>query len=343
MKKKLFLGLLAAAAVSFTACQKDEVISEMPQDNTIGFGTYVGRDAQTKAVVTNIGTMENADYAGFGVFAYYTGATNYTDGQTSFAPSFMNNVNVYYQSDWKYDNPKYWPNQTDKISFFAYAPYVQTANAIITDFSNTTTKADPVIKFATPVNVNEQIDLLYANNKNQTQTGGTVEFTFNHALSRIGFKVKTNRTDYKVTISKITLTGDFNTSGTLNLSTGTWSDENAETNTDTYELNFTTANDISNTSGIQIAALEGYVMVIPTTFVESSKLSVSVEYSYQYEVSSGVWSPATPDTREGNIVTTFAQGCAYTLVMTLDPLSPIEFDVTDVTGWDPEDGTDVTI
>ena len=343
MKKKLLLGLLAAAAVSFTACQKDEVISEMPQDNAIGFGTYVGRDAQTKADVTNIGTMENADYAGFGVFAYYTGTTDYTDGQTSFAPSFMNNVRVYYQSGWKYDNKKYWPNSTEKISFFAYAPHVATADAIITGFSNETTKADPTINFTTPTDVEDQIDLLYANNKNQTQTDGTVEFTFNHALSRIGFKVKTERTDYRVTISKITLTGDFNTSGTLNLCTGTWSGEDTEANQDTYELTFNTANNINSTSGTAIEATEGYVMAIPTTFEESSKLNVSVNYTYQYEVSTGVWSTATSDTKNGSIATTFAKGNAYTLVMTLDPLQPIEFTVTSVEGWSPEDGTNVAI
>lgn len=344
MKKKLFLGLLAAAAVSFTACQKDEVISEMPQDNAIGFGTYVGRDAQTKADVTNIDAMKEAGYAGFGVFAYYTGDVDYTDGQTSYAPSFMNNVKVYYNAtDWKYDNTKYWPNSTEKISFFAYAPYVETAGAIITDYSNTTTKADPTINFTTPTEVEDQIDLLYANNKNQTQTDGTVEFTFNHALSRIGFKVKTNRTDYKVTISKITLTGDFNTSGTLNLSTGTWSGENTETNPDTYVLNFTTANETNSTSGTAIEADEGYVMAIPTTFEELSKLNVSVNYTYQYEVSTGVWSTPTPDTKNGSIATTFAKGNAYTLVMTLDPLQPIEFTVTSVEGWSPEEGTDVTI
>ena len=45
MKRKLFLGLLAAAAVLFTACQKDQTLSEVTEDNTaIGFGTYVGRN-----------------------------------------------------------------------------------------------------------------------------------------------------------------------------------------------------------------------------------------------------------------------------------------------------------
>lgn len=70
MKKKLFLGLLAAAAVSFTACQKDEVISEMPQDEAISFNTYLGRGAQTKGTVVETTQLQTQ---GFGVYAYYTG------------------------------------------------------------------------------------------------------------------------------------------------------------------------------------------------------------------------------------------------------------------------------
>ena len=107
MKKKLFLGLLAAAAVSFTACQKDEVISEMPQDNAIGFGTYVGRDAQTKADVTNQAAMENAGYAGFGVFAYYTENNPYAN---TFTHDFMNNQSVKWDSKWDYNPKKYITN-----------------------------------------------------------------------------------------------------------------------------------------------------------------------------------------------------------------------------------------
>lgn len=340
MKKKLLLGLLAAAAVSFTACQKNEVISEMPQDNAIGFGTYVGRDAQTKATVINetaLGTQ------GLGVFAYYTGASDYASATE---PKFMYNEKVWNESGWKYTNTKYWPGNEQKISFFAYAPYVSTADAIITALPDANTEGDPTIGFAVPETVTNQIDLLYATPvKNAFE--GTVNFTFNHALTRIGFKVKTARTDYRVNISSITLTGDFNTAGTLNLNTGTWSGENNETTSDSYELNFTTATNINSTEGVAINATEGYVMTIPTNF-SSGNLSVSVTYTYEYKVSDGVWAAAVNDTKDGNVTVNFEKGKAYTLVMTLDPLTPIQFNVTAVTGWDEthggfNPGTDVTI
>lgn len=344
MKKKLFLGLLAAAAVSFTACQKDEVINEVPQDQAIGFGTYVGRDAQTKATVTDLNAMKHEDYSGFGVFAYYTGNDDYPVNNTTIAPAFMNNVKVWYDTDlnpdaWNYAPLKYWPGNGQQVSFFAYAPYVNAPDAKITTLPAADVAADPTIGFSVPTTVSAQIDLLYASVKDASSN--PVNFTFNHALTRIGFKVKTAREDYRVNISSITLTGDFNTVGTLNLNTGTWS-VTEEANPDTYQLNFNPVATVSNTTGTSINANEGYVMTIPTDFT-SSNLSVSVTYTYEYQVSNGVWAAAVNDTKEGNVAVNFQQGKAYTLLMTLDPLTPITFDVTNVTGWDPAVGTDTPV
>lgn len=367
MKKKLFLGLLAAAAVTFTACQKDEVISEVPQDQAIGFGTYVGRDAQTKANV--IGETE-LKTQGFGVFAYYTANTTYPNDNTAYAPSFMNNEEVSFESsEWKYTNTKYWPGNSDayKVSFFAYAPYIEIGNGPaptknITAFGTTGTgentgKGDATLSFTVANTVSEQVDLLYATPvkdrwngdisiQNPTYTEQTVKFTFNHALTRIGFKVKTDRPDYRVNISKITLTGDFNTVGTLNLNTGEWSGENNETDTDTYILNFNNANQINSTTATAITAIDGYVMTIPTNFT-SSNLSVTVNYTYEYNVSSEVWAMPVSDDKTGTVSTNFEKGKAYTLVMTLDPMNPIQFSITSVTGWDEnhtgyDSGVDVT-
>lgn len=337
MKKKLLLGLLAAAAVSFTACQKNEVISEMPQDNAIGFGTYVGRDAQTKATVTNLTALQNSE-DGFGVFAYFTGTNNYAN---STKPEFMYNQKVKYETDeWNYTPLKYWPGNGQKVSFFAYAPYVNAIDAKITALPAADVAADPTIGFTVPTIVTNQIDLLYASVKDASSN--PVNFTFNHALTRIGFKVKTAREDYRVNISSITLTGDFNIAGTLNLNTGAWSGEDSEDDTDVYTLNFDNANQINSTTGTAINANEGYVMTIPTDFT-SSNLSVSVTYTYEYQVSTGVWAAAVNDTKEGNVAVNFEKGKAYTLLMTLDPLTPITFAVTAVTGWDPADGTDTPV
>ena len=68
MKKNLFVGLIAMTALTVTSCTNDEVVEAIPQKQAIEFGTYLGRDAQARAVVTNDGNL-----ADFGVFAFYTG------------------------------------------------------------------------------------------------------------------------------------------------------------------------------------------------------------------------------------------------------------------------------
>ncbi len=340
MKKKLFLGLLAAAAVTFTACQKDEVISEVPQDQAIGFGTYVGRDAQTKASEATLETMK-ADANGFGVFAYYTGTANYPVSNTTIAPAFMNNVKVWYDTSldpdaWKYDNLKYWPGTTDKISFFAYAPYQGTG---ITNLPTTETKSDPTITFAVQDEVENQIDLLYAEPVkdeyyNKNSNGGTVTFNFKHALSRIGFKVKTSGTHYRVNIKDITISGNFNTGGVFNLNSQIFTTKTPVTPTNKeYEFNFTTANQISTTDGSIITATENYAMIIPTD-LSTNGVNVTVNYTYEYQASTGIWSTAETIEQTGTAGVNFEQGKAYTLVLTLDPLIPIKFDVNSVTNWD---------
>lgn len=331
MKKKLFLGLLAAAAVSFTACQKDEVISEMPQDNAIGFGTYVGRDAQTKATVTDKTEMEKETYPGFGVFAFFTGNANYSESAT---PNFMYNIPVTYTTGWDYTDKKYWPGGGQKVSFFAYAPY--NASATI---SAATVAGAPTLTYSQPDLVNNQIDLLYATPvKNRTE--GRVDFTFNHALSRIGFKAITGD-NYRITISKITLEGDFNTTGTCSLEDGVFSSV-TPTSDKVYTLNGFTPAGFTNTGGEAITATEGYMMVIPTD-LSSTKIAVTVTYSYEYKVSNDVYATAVETTQSGTVGINLQQGKAYTLVLNLNPLSPITFNVTSVNNWDPEAGRDTPV
>ncbi|MBR1950135.1 MAG: fimbrillin family protein [Bacteroidales bacterium] len=358
MKKKLFLGLLAAAAVTFTACQKDEVINEVPQDQAIGFGTYVGRDAQTKASVTDLNAMKLGPYEGFGVFAYYTGNTDYDNSATS---AFMHNVNVDYSTSWSYTNPKFWPGKTEdyKISFFAYAPFNKSG---ITVPSGPIT-GDPTINFTTPEMAN-QYDLLYATpvkntyyNDDTKIEDGTVKFTFGHALSRIGLKAATARTDYKVTISSVVIKGKFKKSGTLNLNTGNWDNNTAAGDETSYTLNtFTNATNLSNTGGVAITPIDQYLMIIPTDLKTdpNQAVSVTVNYSYQYKVGDGptndpsddVYAASVSVKETGTVGIDFVKGNAYTLMFTLDPLQPIQFsvnEVTGVTGWSPVNGTDTPV
>ena len=126
-------------------------------------GTRAGTAGDIAA--TTSADFKTAEYVldekgGFGVFAFNTSTTPWSNSQTSFAPNFMYNQKVYKNEEsgtgadaenkktvtsWQYQPLKYWPNGIDSgggntgfgsnstsatqaneqiISFFAYAPWV---------------------------------------------------------------------------------------------------------------------------------------------------------------------------------------------------------------------------
>ncbi|MDD3356560.1 MAG: fimbrillin family protein [Dysgonamonadaceae bacterium] len=244
-KNNLFLLFLMALIVM--SCSKDETTMGIPQEgNAIEFGTYVGRDAQTRASVLDDAALK---LSGFGVFAHYTAQDSYASASAK--PNFMYNQEVTWGTTWGYTPVKYWPNNTDdKVSFFAYAPYSSTTTPNnISDFVPTSTNTgDPTLKFTVNDVVKSQADLVWGvksgdglpflNQTKQTITED-IKFTFKHALARIGFNVEAMvdlvnddatgtpddgttgngaiATETKIVVTKVELIGSFYPSGTLNL------------------------------------------------------------------------------------------------------------------------------
>ena len=160
MMKLNKITLAVLTVMTFAACseqsdftQADIVNAAVENANTpIGFGVYTGGQGNTRAGIAGPITTEvlktydavtPANTVGFGVFAYNTATTDWTSG-THVGPNFMYNQHVYFNSSWQYSPLKYWPNGIDaanaanapsntatqeasniqKLSFFAYAPYV---------------------------------------------------------------------------------------------------------------------------------------------------------------------------------------------------------------------------
>lgn len=208
MKKNLLIGLAALAAVTITSCQKDQVINQVPQEQAIEFGTYVGRDAQTKGSVTDINTL-CGNTKGFGVFAYYTGQDEFSETSK---PNFMYNQRVYGTASgnpptytWTYSPIKYWPNNPgDQISFFAYAPYDVNSgvnNNTALEMTGNNVGGAPIITYNVKEDVSLHTDLTYAvlddgsiypfpKNMTKPTIDSEIKLLFKHALSRIGFKVE---------------------------------------------------------------------------------------------------------------------------------------------------------
>lgn len=205
MKKNMFL--LAVATLSLVGCSQNEIMETNPDTHReIGFGVYTG--TQTRGLVTdnsttNGGTANGLKVAdkGFGIMAILTDG-NYTAARKM---PFMDNTHVTWQaSEWKYSPVKFWPNNaTDKISFFAYAPYAAAdGNNGITDLSVTEAgSSNPKLTFELQNNQKDMVDLVVSEAKTGTdgtinQTSATnssaVGFNFKHMLSRVSMKAKTS-------------------------------------------------------------------------------------------------------------------------------------------------------
>ena len=344
MYKKFFMGIAAMAALTLVSCSSDDLnsLSGTPSKNeAISFDSYLGRSAVS--VNGSRGSMlEIADLKssadGFGVFGNYSS----TDGE-AFGSNLFDNQKVTYSNTnnkWEYTPEKYWSPQ-GHIDFLAYAPRV-----------DGTTLNGSSIEFTVADNAAGQKDLLWANATNQTMANNSgtdkkVKFQFGHALSRLGYTVKTNLTGTSTTITlkKITLAGSadetktaFYTKGTIDLSkissTGLWKTSDTDTKQNFYWVSSdkTLSNPETKNSDTD------YLFVIPQNFSKTIEnadaLYVIVEYTINYKDGKAMTNKVS-----GKLTQNFEQGKAYSINLTLG-LTPIEFDA-DVTPWKDTDQKDV--
>ena len=336
MDKKFVMGIAAMAALTLVSCSSDDLDSlsdNSSKNEAISFDGYLGRSAvAVNGTRGSVETKETLKTKGFGVFGKYNAAA----GQ-NFGSDLFDNVKVYSSSTadpvtWKYDNTKYWPTE-GYINFLAYAPYV-----------DGTKLTGSTIEFTVADKAANQTDLLWANAKDQTKAknSGTnkVKFTFNHALSKIGYAVKKGVNDDNVTITlnKITLAGSatdpavgaFYTDGTIDLSkaddaTVLWKNQKGI-------QPFTWSTGFPDVTGSSSASSD-YLFVIPQDFSTETELYVIVDYTISYKNGATATMKSTVSSQ---IKKNFLQGKAYTINLNIG-LTPIEFNA-EVNDWNPKDG-----
>ena len=349
MYKKFVMGIAAMAALTLVSCSSDDLDSfsdNSSKNEAISFDGYLGRSAvalngSRGSVLDKDALQKSAD--GFGVFGNYS-----KDATTAYGENLFKNQKVFYSSsEWTYTPYKYWLPE-GHIDFLAYAPYDANTELI-----------DSKISFTVDKDIAKQKDLLWANAKNQTQDNNPVKFTFNHALSRLGYTVKLKKDcsdDVIIKLKKITLAGAadgatlaFYTSGTIDLSKANkeanlWSDYGSKQNFDwltkEYQVTSSTPHHPNKTvDNCDRNQEDDYLFVIPQDFSSSAtdKLYVIVEYTIQYNDISEVFTNKVSK----QIIQKFEQGKAYTINLTIG--RPIDFDVDVVTDWDPTDGTPINI
>lgn len=293
MYKKFVMGIAAMAALTLVSCSSDDLDSfsdNSSKNEAISFDGYLGRSAVAVngtrgSVLDKDALQKSAD--GFGVFG------NYSKEEVSegYGQNLFKNQKVFYsESNWTYSPYKYWLPK-GHIDFLAYAPY--DANTELTDSKSK-------ISFTVDKDIAKQKDLLWANAAGQTQNNNPVTFTFNHALSRLGYTVKLKKDcadDVTITLKKITLAGSddgtkgaFYETGTIDLAMANenanlWSDQIGQQKFDwfsgEYKVNSSTASHPTDPD-----SKTDYLFVIPQDFSslapDANKLYVIVEYSIQY-------------------------------------------------------------
>ncbi|MCM0340536.1 fimbrillin family protein [Bacteroides fragilis] len=186
IRMKRLCGIFLILPLLFGACSREESTNEFPQGNIpISFSGDVPVTRSAKKYTT-AGDLEN-----IGVFAYFTHG-NFNEGIAT--PNFMYNQLVAKQPDdtWSYSPVKFWPDNstTDKISFFAYAPYMNKAESSNISFlGKETATGFPVLSYTVPKAENDQIDFLVASPV-MDRNNGNVSFRLHHALTKVTFRVK---------------------------------------------------------------------------------------------------------------------------------------------------------
>ncbi len=318
MRKSFFLSILAVGAL-VAGCAKSEVV-DTKFNEEIGFETYLGRDAQTRAAVAI--SFETA-----GMYGFYTAAEEW-DADTK--ANLWNNDPLTFAGE--VTPVKYWTNDDDLYTFLAYAPKDHstiTAPAAVENVG----VANPTITYKVPAALADQIDVLYAaalNQKKQTQ----VPFAFHHALARLTVKASAAAEQaFEFRVKSISITGGFITEDNLALATGEWTKDGAPETTDTK---YTFYNESLNTVALTTTATDyagdnNYLMMIPVDFT-TSKATLKVEYTTFYQ-----GTESTTNEAEFEVTTNFEQGKAYAINLEFSKdVEPIKFDVS-VDTWVPAD------
>lgn len=376
MKAKKFLMAFAAiAAASMVSCTQEEEMfvkdgdGQVYDENAIVFGTYLGRAPETRSSVMNIDSLKKT---GFGVLAYYTGEETYLNAGVpgSFTPNFMYNQEVTWDAAgrWTYSPVKYWPsNIMDKISFFGYAPYVGDFSGKtegITGLTFNTIAGDPKLSFVMPEEQENLVDLLYDGSLldiSKQDIDSKIQFEFKHALSRIGFSRvavvdelnpedgeiasgkydKTLAEGTKVVINSVKFSsGEFGTSGELNLRTGEW--ENMQKAYQAYVLTQKDGDFLEDACTMtpenageimQLNADDSYFMIMPSEKDKKTTVTITVNFDVITEDGSlaGGKSQITSEAST-SFKWNFLAGKSYNFVLHI-ALTSVKLDAT-VMNWD---------
>lgn len=225
---QVFPGLvLSVILLAAAACSSEDGLPHETDGRAIGFAMET---VDTRALPTT-------SVKKVGVFGY-SHQGDFSATAPSLIPDYFLNKAVIDPAgtgNWSYSGVvKYWPGDDGiKLSFFAYAPYIDVEDTFILKPGTIAEQGPPVISYTVPADIAGQIDLMWSHALDQeyVTNNGRVAFTMSHALTKVSFAVKLATSEagrpYRVTVNELTVQNLVG-GGTLNLAgtkddAGLWS------------------------------------------------------------------------------------------------------------------------
>ena len=364
--KKSYL-MIAAAAALFVACAENESFKEVNQDVVIGFG-HSATENPTRAELnmTWFRTVDN----GFGVYGYKDDANIFKNENV-----VCSDANSPYE--WSHTTIRFWDKAaTDAYDFYAYAPFAGT--------NNSTTNANPTFDKSTGftftglplivdittdgadkaiANAVEDIDYTDGRLHDTHANSPTVQFVFNHILSKLSFKIKTDipahnaASNATATFTVKSIKIDFPSDNNV-----TWAETSSDNvaGTTTYSNNYAAktgskadaAFETTVFTGSQVAtanatALGNTFIVTPVNgTVKKHEFDVQVIYDILYAdgttesdcVATGTIGTGNPEANPADEnVYAPAQNQYFVAIINIHP-EEIQFCVENVADWNPNGG-----
>lgn len=372
--KKSYLMITAAAAL-LAACSSNDTFKEVANENVlIGFeSNYSGKQTKAEIDINWFKTVDNS----FGVYGWKHKETS-SDPQT--VPLFSNERvkfdGTVTPNDWTHTTVRYWDKSlvADNVNqngyyFYAYAPYSENAVSFVraaespatTGFNyNLGTQVVADASQAATVDLcvarveNTDYTQCHSHSNTITTYAGHVSFVFNHVLSKLAFKVKSEgfENTYTVTLKelKVAFPSASNVKWTQtakNADAGSISYDNNSSESTLQQPDDNTTKTIVysdntgqtvTTSGLAITNAKQYIVtpnILPAGQANSQKHNMLLEVKYEINYNDDANNP-TIETQiaTGSASINFVQNYFYYLVVNIKP-AKIEFDVESVQGFTP--------
>lgn len=305
--KKLFI--LAVAAIAVSSCTNKEVV-DVPEGNTIGFSTFVGKSTRADVTTENITEMY--------VYGQHGDVTDF-DGGTTAKVTKENGT-------WTYSPLRYWV-AGESYYFAATAPIVSGATYTNGSLSFAYTVTDGETDLVTAANA--VVTALASGNN-------AVDFTFKHALSKVQFTFNSEwDKNSEVTVSDVTLSGVQN-AGTITTTANSTQNWTATSGNATYSYASPTI-PVNENNAVSVAAEAIVKYLLPQTLTADA---ITLTFTVTVETK-GVDEPKTK-TRSVRLpvepVSAWDAGNVYNYSLTINAANvfeeqPIEFGTVTVDVW----------